>query len=98
MKNKKKVIPQMLAVAIETMLDTLPMEMFIDKKSAYATLDHFRNRSDNYEIAALSDMLVDIQGCLEPEIPPGRDVILLAGRFDFNMRERLGAWQNSLWK
>ena len=95
MQNKKKVIPQMFGVAIETMLETLPMEMFIDEKRAYAALDHFRNRSDNYEIAALSDMLVDIQGCLKPEIPPGRDAILLAGRFDFNMRERLGTWQSN---
>ena len=96
MQNKKKVIPQMFGVAVETMLETLPMEMFIDEKRAYAALDHFQNRSDNYEIAALSDMLVDIQGCLKPEIPPGRDAILLASRFDFNLRERLGTWQNSL--
>ena len=95
MQNKEKVIPQMLAVAIETMLETLPMEMIIDEKRAYAALDHFRNRSDNYEIAALTDVLVDIQGCLEPKIPPGRDEILLAGRLDFNIRERLGTWQSN---
>ena len=95
MKNKKKVFPQMLAVAVETMLETLPMEMFIDEKRAYAALDHFRNRSDNDEIVALSDMLVDIQGYLKPEIPPGRDEILLAGRLEFNMRERLGTWQSN---
>jgi hypothetical protein len=95
MQNKKRVIPQMITVGFKAMLDTLPDGVLIDPEKAYSALEKFSSRPDNQDVAAFSDMLVEMQGSIVSEIPDEFDEEAIVDTMETNMREQLGTWQSN---
>jgi hypothetical protein len=95
MQNKKKVIPQMITVGFKAMLDTLPDGVLFDEEKAYDALERFSNRTDNQDVSAFSDMLVEMQGSIVSEIPDEFDEEAIVDTMETHMREQLGTWQSN---
>ena len=95
MQNKKRVIPQMITVGFKAMLDTLPDVVLIDEEKAYGALERFSNRPDNQDVAAFSDMLVEMQGSIVSEIPDELDEEAIVDTMETHMRAQLGTWQSN---
>ena len=95
MQNKKKVIPQMITVGFKAMLDSLPDGVLIDEEKAYDALNRFSKRPDNQDVAAFSDMLIEMQGSIVSEIPDEFDEEAIVDTMETHMREQLGTWQSN---
>ena len=95
MKNKKQAIPQMITVGFKAMLDTLPDGVLIDEEKAYNALERFSNRPDNQDVAAFSDMLVEMRGSIVSEIPDDLDEEAIMDTMETHMRDQLGTWQSN---
>ena len=77
------------------MLDSLPDVVLIDEEKAYCAIERFSNRPDNQDVAAFSDMLVEMQGSIVPEIPDEFDEETIVDLMETDMREQLGTWQSN---
>lgn len=95
MQNKKKVVPQMITVGFKAMLDSLPDGVLIDEEKAYCALEKFSNRPDNQDVAAFSEMLVEMQGCIVSEIPDEFNEEAIMDLMETDMRDQLGTWQSN---
>ena len=85
----------MITVGFKAMLDSLPDVVLIDEEKAYCAIERFSNRPDNQDVAAFSDMLVEMQGSIVPEIPDEFDEETIVDLMETDMREQLGTWQSN---
>lgn len=74
MSKTSKQLPQVVARGFEIMLNAIPAEALVSGSRAEDALHHYRSRADNHLTSAFSDLLQELNPCIDSNQLPETDV------------------------